>query len=105
MSSIKSAYFLIGVFAVVALYLSIQWLFLSMLLLLGALAVADSLSHSSTHEHVEHAPAKTEQQQPPRFLDGLLSNLAGQKYALKEQAKIKKAEKEAAEKGDKKEGH
>ncbi len=100
MGSMSTAYIVVGIFVLAALLLNIQWLFLSMSLLLVALAVGDSLSHSSTHSHASHtshAP-EMEKKTPPVFMDNLLASLILDKH----RAKREKAEKEEAKKEEEK---
>ncbi len=108
MATMSSAYILIGVFAVVGLFLKIEWLFFAMLLLLVALAAAASLErpprvHKEKNEEKPH-------QKPGPFFDFLLANLIAGKYREdqeKQREKEKKKEEGAhgeKEKGEKKHG-
>ncbi len=69
-----SVYIMIGVFAVMALILKIQWLFLSMLLLVAALAVGEALTHPAPRV-VHHKKEEVQAEMPnANFLDNVISN-------------------------------
>ncbi|MDP3742319.1 MAG: hypothetical protein Q8R15_03325 [Candidatus Micrarchaeota archaeon] len=87
MSSMQSAYLIVGGFAIVALFIHMEWLFYLMLLAFAALLVANSLSHSgSSHgSHSSHAGHSATKHQPVHappasFFDVLLANLIASKH-------------------------
>ncbi len=95
MSSMQSAYFIIGGFALVALFIRMEWLFYLLLLAFAALLAADTLSHSPTRSHNAHGydshshhaePAKAVHAPPASFFDVLLANLiAGKHTSIQEE--------------------
>ncbi|MBI4406773.1 hypothetical protein HY571_02570 [Candidatus Micrarchaeota archaeon] len=98
MSRMSSAYILIGVFAVIGLFLKIEWLFFAMLLLLAALAAGESL-HRPQHVH-KYKKEEKEKQKPGPFFDFLLANLITDQYR-RDQDKPKDKKKP----GEKQHGH
>ncbi len=89
MSSMQSAYLIIGGFALVAFFIHMEWLFYLLLLAFAALLVSDSLSQMRRHEahgysatrgghHSE--PVKPVHAPPASFFDVLLANLIANKH-------------------------
>ena len=98
MSSMPSAYLIIGGFALVALFIHMEWLLYLLLLAFAALLVGDSLSQTRSHEPHGHGghhseTTKSVHAPPASFFDVLLANLiAGEHRAHGEHKKHEKTE-------------
>ncbi|MFH0713676.1 MAG: hypothetical protein V1722_03945 [Candidatus Micrarchaeota archaeon] len=94
MSSMSTSQMIIGLCALVALFLNIQWLFLSMLLLFGALFAAESLQERPNYAHHSSEKYETKHEQPsPGFLDPLIANLTLNQFEINNKREKKDAEK------------
>lgn len=102
MSSMSQAYVILGLFAVVAWFMDIQWLFYSMLLLVGVLFAADSMHYGEPQGHHVKKEAHVVEHKRSNFMDTLLAGLIVDKHrsaveAHRQHKEHEKHEKEHAE--------
>lgn len=104
--SLSTGYMISIAFALIALFLNMQWLFLAMLLVFAMLVAADSLSrpaHNPREEHGKHEDSSPKHAPPASFLDVLLANLIVDKHRSVQEAHRRHKEHEEHKKHEEKE--